>query len=98
MVRCAALAAVANQDLRARDGQSDAATGMAMLAAVLESEARKELRAAGKTEAEGDAALGLERETVAATRPDDSERVTRNGEELRLCMEMVKPPSGESPH
>lgn len=98
MLRCAALAAVADQDLRARDGQSDAATGMAMLAAVLESEARKELRAAGKTEAEGDTALGLEREAVAATRPDDSERVTRNGEELRLCMEMVKPPTGESPH
>lgn len=99
MLRCAALASVADQDLRARDGQSDAATAMAMLAAVLESEARKELRAAGKTGPESDTALGLERETVAATRPEDSERVNRNGEELRLCMGLVKPPSGEgSPH
>jgi hypothetical protein len=98
MLRCAALAAVAHQDLRAQSGQSDATTAMAMLSAVLDSEARKELRAAGKTGPESDAALGLEREAVATTRPDDSERVTRNGEELRLCMGMVKPPSGDSPH
>lgn len=98
MVRCAALSAVAYQDLRARDGQSDATTAMAMLAAVLESEARKELRAASKSGPESDAALGLEREAIASTRLDDSERVNRNGEELRLCMGMVKPPSGDSPH
>jgi hypothetical protein len=98
MLRCAALSAVAYQDLQARDGQSEATTAMAMLAAVLESEARKELRAASKSGPESDAALGLEREAIAATRPDDSARVNRNGEELRLCMGMVKPPSGDSPH
>ncbi len=98
MLRCAALAAIAHQDLRARDGPNDAVTAMAMLAAVLESEARKELRAGGKTGPESDAALGHERESVAQTAPDDRERVTRNGEELRLCMGLVKPPSGDSPH
>jgi hypothetical protein len=99
MLRCAALAAVARDDLKAEQGPSGPALGMAMLASVLESEARKEMRAQQKTEAEGDVLFGLERETIAATSPEDGEAVYRNGEALRQCMALVKPTKGEaSPH
>lgn len=98
MLRCAALSSIAYQDMLSSTGQTDAATGMAVLAAVLENEARKELRAQGKSGAESDVALGLEREAIARTNPDDRARVLRNGEELKQCMEMVKPPKGEVAH
>lgn len=99
MLRCAALSSIAYQDMLARDGQTNETTAMAVLASVLEGEARKELRASGRSNAESDTALGLERETIAQTQPEDTARVYRNGEELRLCMEMVKPPKGDAaPH
>jgi hypothetical protein len=99
MLRCAALSSVARDDLKAEQGPSGPSLGMAMLASVLESEARKELIAQQKTEMEGDVLIGLEREKVAATSPEDVEAVFRNGEELRQCMAMVKPAKSEaSPH
>jgi hypothetical protein len=99
MMRCAALSAVARDDLKTEQGPSGPALGMAMLASVLDSEARKELIVKEKTEAESDVLMGLEREKVAATAPDDTEAVYRNGEELRQCMTMVKPAKSEaSPH
>lgn len=96
--RCAALSAIAYQDMKAKVGETNEATAMMVLASVLDSEARKEWRTAGKTEAENDVLMGVEREAVAKTSPDDAEAVYRNGEELKLCMASVRPQLEKKPH
>lgn len=98
MPRCAALASVAHLDMKAQSGPSNEAIAMATLASVLDSEARKELRAAGQSDTQSDVTMGLERERVEQTRTDDAEAVFRNGEDLRRCMAMVKPQPKEVAH
>ncbi len=82
-VQCAGLFRVAADDVRRREGMSKAATDLATLSSVLDNRARTELRAAGRTEAESDRALGLAREAI--TRAPDT------APDMEACMELAKP-------
>jgi hypothetical protein len=64
LTRCAAIAALAYEDEKAREGNSNAAKQLGLIAAVLSSYAHDALRGDGKTEAEGDIAIGLEKEKI----------------------------------
>lgn len=68
--QCAAAMALAYRDAHAREGLAGEAKDLATLAAVLDHKAREELRAAGKSEAEADVAMGLAAEAVAAAGAD----------------------------
>jgi hypothetical protein len=82
-VQCAGLLKLAADDVRRREGMSKSATDLITLQSVVENRARTELRAQGKTEAEGDRELGLAREAIAkapATAPD-----------MEACVELANP-------
>jgi hypothetical protein len=82
-VQCAGLMKLAADDVRRREGMSKSATDLITLAAVLENRARTELRAQGRTDAEGDRALGLAREAIQKA-PDSAP-------DLESCVELAKP-------
>jgi hypothetical protein len=62
LVQCAAMVALAAKDA----GTADQTKQLANVAAILESKARDQLRAQGKTDNEGDIILGLEKESILA--------------------------------
>ncbi len=66
MRQCAGLAAIAYEEVRAREGVSATAQQLGNIAAVLNASARDELRAEGKTEAESDRIIGETREMLIA--------------------------------
>jgi hypothetical protein len=94
MTRCAAIAALAYEDERARAGNSNAAKQLGLIAAALSSYAHDDLRGDGKTQAEGDIAIGLEKEKItkaARTRQAkglDSDADTRDFE---YCASLAVP-------
>jgi hypothetical protein len=65
-IRCAAMAALAYDDPATRGTNPTLARNLGNIAAILSNKAREKLRAAGKTEAEGDVAIGLERDKLIA--------------------------------
>ena len=62
VVQCAAMVAIAARDAAGGDQSRQ----LANVSAILESQAREELRGQGKTDAEADIVLGLEKETILA--------------------------------
>jgi hypothetical protein len=84
--QCAAALALAYDDTHRREGLSKSAKDLATFAAVLDSRARTELRAAGKSEGEGDEAIGLAREALIA-----DAKVGRDGPDMEQCFELAKP-------
>lgn len=62
IVRCAAMVAIAARDAAGGDQSRQ----LANVSAILESQARDELRSQGKTDAEADIVLGLEKESILA--------------------------------
>jgi hypothetical protein len=65
-IRCAAMAALAYDDPATRGSNPTLARNLGNIAAILSNKARETMRIAGKTEAEGDVAIGLEREKLLA--------------------------------
>ena len=63
---CAAMVALANDDVQRREGFSETAKMLTTFSAVLNSRARDQLRAEGKSESESDVVIGLAREKVEA--------------------------------
>jgi hypothetical protein len=82
-VRCAGLLKLAADDVRRREGMSKAATDLITLSSVVENRARTELRAQGKTEAEGDRELGLAREAIA--------KAPHSAPDMEACVELANP-------
>lgn len=82
-VQCASLMKLAADDVRRREGMSKSATDLITLASVLENRARTELRAQGRTDAEGDRELGLAREVIQKT-PDSAP-------DMEACVELARP-------
>lgn len=82
-VQCAGLMKLAADDVRRREGMSKTATDLITLASVLENRARTDLRAQGRTDAEGDRELGLAREAIQKT-PDSAP-------DMEACVELAKP-------
>ena len=62
LVQCAAMVAIAARDASGTDQSRQ----LANVSAILESQAREELRGQGKTDAQADIVLGLEKETILA--------------------------------
>lgn len=84
--RCAAALALAYDDTHRREGLSKSAKDLATFAAVLDSRAREELRANGKSEGEGDEAIGLAREALIA-----DAKAGKDGPDMEQCFELAKP-------
>ncbi len=91
LTQCAAMMALAYDDVRLREGMGTDARSLATYAAVLDNRARTELRAAGKSDSESDVVIGLARETLKAK----IDLATSKGEEPDLdfdgCFAMAKP-------
>jgi hypothetical protein len=84
--RCAAALALAYDDTHRREGLSKSAKDLATFAAVLDSRAREELRAGGKSEGEGDEVIGLAREALIA-----DAKAGKEGPDIEQCFELAKP-------
>lgn len=82
--RCAAIMGLAYDAVKARDGLTKDAKDLATLASVLAYRAKVELTAAGRSEAQAEIALGLERDAAAEAggAPDA---------ELRGCAALAQP-------
>jgi hypothetical protein len=94
MLRCAALTAIAFEDVRVREGNSNTAKQLGLIAGILSSHAHDELRSEGKTEAEGDVALGLEKEKITkAARVRQSKRSPADDDtsEFEYCASLAVP-------
>jgi hypothetical protein len=85
--RCAALVAFARDDASRREGMTGPVKDLSIFASVLEDRARTELRAAGKTEGEGDIVLGLEREALRKAFSQGSPPDLA----LEDCLELARP-------
>jgi hypothetical protein len=82
-VQCAGLLKLAADDVRKREGMSKTAMDLMTIASLLEDRARTELRASGKSEAEGDKELTLAREAIAAD--------PKSAPEMEACVELARP-------
>lgn len=83
VTQCAGLLKLAADDVRRREGMSKTAMDLITLASVLETRARSELGAAGKSEAASDRELTLAREAIVAT-PDSAP-------DMEACVELAQP-------
>lgn len=81
--QCAGLLKLAADDVRRREGMSKTAMDLITLASVLETRARSELGAAGRTEGQSDRELTLAREAIAA-KPDTAP-------DMEACVELARP-------
>lgn len=94
MTRCAAITALAFEDERARGGNSSGAKQLGLIAAALSSYAHDELRAQGKTQAEGDIAIGLEKEATtkaARARQAKGEESDADTRDFEYCASLAVP-------
>jgi hypothetical protein len=82
-LQCAGLLKLAADDVRKREGMSKTAMDLITIASLLEDRARTELRDAGKSEAEGDQALTLAREAIAAD--------PKSAPDIEACVELARP-------
>ena len=81
--QCAGLMKLAADDVRKREGMSKSAMDLITLASVLETRARSELVAGGKSQAQSDRELTLAREAIAA-KPDTAP-------DMEACVELARP-------
>ena len=89
--QCAAALSLAFDDVKGREGMSKTAKDLAVFASVLEGRARDEMKAAGKTEAESDIVIGLERERLLAEYKANRKQGTQDKIDFRACFDMAKP-------
>jgi hypothetical protein len=82
-IECAGLLKLAADDVHKREGMSKTAMDLMTIAALVEDRARTELRAAGKSEAEGDRELTLAREAIAAD--------PKSSPDMEACVELARP-------
>jgi hypothetical protein len=82
-IRCAAMAALAYDDPASKGANPTLARNLGNIAAILSNKAREKLRAAGKTEAEGDVAIGTAREALIS----ELKAKRAQGEEAQLDLE-----------
>lgn len=89
--QCAAALAMAYDDEVAHQGMSKTARTLAVFASVLDGRAREELKAAGKTEAESDVVIGLEKEKLMAEFKASQGKGTQDKVDFPACFEMARP-------
>ena len=84
---CAAMVALTNDDVQRREGMSETGKMLTTFATVLNSRARDQLRAEGKSESEADVVIGLAREKV-----DSDAKATRGDDlDLETCFDLARP-------
>lgn len=89
--QCAAALNLAYEDEKAHQGMSKAARTLAVFAAVLEGRARDEMKAAGRTEAESDIAIGLEKEQLFAEFKAHGKKGTQDRIDFQSCFDRARP-------
>lgn len=89
MLSCAALATLAARDEDARDSTTAGARNLATLASLFEARAREPLRGEGKSEAESDIILGLERERLAREIAAHPEQADARSDQLEACIDAL---------
>ena len=84
--QCAAMLALAYDDVHAREGLSKSAKDLATFGAVLDARAREVLRDDGKGQSESDAIIGTTREKLIA-----DAKAGKEAPDIELCFEMARP-------
>lgn len=82
---CAAMVAIAYDEVAAREGNSNGAKQLSNMAAILDGKAREQLRAEGKTDAEADIVIGSEKERILAASSANRERGDRDDLDFESC-------------
>lgn len=89
--QCAAALAMAYEDEVAHQGMTKAARTLSIFASVLNGRAREALKAGGKTEAESDIVIGLEKERLMAEFKASEGKGTQDRIDFPACFEMARP-------
>ncbi len=89
--QCAAALAMAYDDEVAHQGLTKAARTLSIFAALLDGRAREELKAEGKTDAESDIAIGLEKEKLMAEFKASEGKGTQDRIDFPACFAMARP-------
>lgn len=89
--QCAAALSLAYEDEKTHRGMTKTARNLAIFGAVLESHARDEMKAAGKTEAESDTILGLEKERLLAEFKAHKGKGVQDKVDFQSCFVMAQP-------
>ena len=89
--QCAAALTLAFEDEKAHQGMSASARTLAVFSSVLDGRAREELKAAGKTEAESDVVMGLERERLLMEFKKHHKKGAQDKIDFQSCFEMARP-------
>lgn len=89
--QCAAALAMAYDDEVAHQGLTKSARTLSIFAALLDGRAREALKAQGKTEAESDIAIGLEKEKLMAEFMASEGKGTQDRIDFSACFEMARP-------
>ncbi len=89
--QCAAALTLAFEDEKAHQGMSASARTLAVFSSVLDGRAREELKAAGKTEAESDVIIGLEREKLLMEFKKHHKKGAQDKIDFQSCFEMARP-------
>jgi hypothetical protein len=89
--QCAAALTLAFEDEKAHQGMSASARTLAVFSSVLDGRAREELKAAGKTEAESDVVMGLEREKLLMEFKKHHKKGAQDKIDFQSCFDMARP-------
>ena len=89
--QCAAALSLAYADLKGTERQSDAGKNLAVFSAVLDDRARTEMKADGKTEAESDIVIGLEKEKLMAEYKAHHRSGQQDKIDYQACFDMARP-------
>ena len=89
--QCAAALTLAFDDEKAHHGMSTSARTLAVFSSVLDSRARAALKAAGKTDAESDVVMGLEREKLLMEFKRQRKKGPQDKIDFQSCFELARP-------
>jgi hypothetical protein len=89
--QCAAALGLAFEDTKASQGMTSATKTLAVFAAALEGRARDEMKAAGRTEAESDIVIGLEKERLLAEYKAHRKQGRQDKIDYQACFDMARP-------
>ena len=89
--QCAAALTLAFEDEKAHQGMSASARTLAVFSSALDGRAREELKAAGKTEAESDVVMGLEREKLLMEFKKHHKKGAQDKIDFQSCFDMARP-------
>lgn len=96
LLRCTALLSLAQEEMQRREGMSPVTSKLAVYAALIDDQARKQLLAEGKTRNESDIVIGLEREALLAETAKRQKAGENAEQDFEACFAQANPP--KEPH